>query len=279
MRFLPFAAMAGISAAFYAPYVHTAQLRDLLASGRASIVEGPIENFHSGAGRGRSWENYSVRSVAFGYWDTMGVPGFHRTRARGGPLRAGLPVRISYGPGKEILRLEIPKNEPYAPPAELGFGARILLIPLGLLSGLALWRGKTGRFGPPCAEQELLFIETMVSARRPGTGLSHLAGYNNALALSLTRETLHIRLGMPFRLFMPDVFGLEHDIALGALSKCEKQELPGWMRIPAYLGGDDRGALELAYRAEAGASRGIVLYLGARDELWTKLRELRPDLA
>jgi protein-S-isoprenylcysteine O-methyltransferase Ste14 len=83
-------------------------LRDDLSRGRCEVTEGVVSGFvPSRIGQGRStFESFTVGSEHFSYSDFNIVAGFHRTSFYGGPIRAGLQVRIHHR-NREIARLEI----------------------------------------------------------------------------------------------------------------------------------------------------------------------------
>lgn len=76
----------------------------------APVVEGPVENFHPMPAAGHDDEHFTVGGVYFAYSDYAVTPGFHNSSSHGGPIRAGLHVRIHYAPGVEspnIVKLEV----------------------------------------------------------------------------------------------------------------------------------------------------------------------------
>jgi hypothetical protein len=76
-------------------------------TGQYSVVEGIVEGFHPMPYEGHQEECFVVQKEKFCYSDyDVSKPGFHQTASHGGPIRAGLPVRIAYRDGR-ILRLEI----------------------------------------------------------------------------------------------------------------------------------------------------------------------------
>jgi len=75
-------------------------------SGHYSVVEGNITEFDPMPYRGHRMECFTVTSQRFCYSDNVMTPGFNQTASHGGPIRDGLPVRISYSEDT-ILRLEI----------------------------------------------------------------------------------------------------------------------------------------------------------------------------
>ncbi len=90
----------------------TAQTR--LHANQTAVVEGRIENFNPGV-YPNVLESFTVNGVRFEYSEFASTPGFHHTSIYGGPMKAGLQVRIHYTnlAGQTvhptILRLEIAK--------------------------------------------------------------------------------------------------------------------------------------------------------------------------
>jgi hypothetical protein len=94
---LAFAAFSGL------PNIPAIWLSNQLAQGRADVVEGAVRiDFEVGGGKN---ECISVAARRFCYSDWVLTPGFNRTRALGGPMQNGLPVRIS-SIGDTIVRVE-----------------------------------------------------------------------------------------------------------------------------------------------------------------------------
>ena len=79
-----------------------------IRSGRFTLVEGVVANLQPSNGHvEESWEVESKRQVhRFHYLDDNITPGFRNTEYNGGPIRAGLHVRIAEVDG-HIARLEI----------------------------------------------------------------------------------------------------------------------------------------------------------------------------
>jgi hypothetical protein len=73
------------------------------------VVEGVVYDFHPMPYEGHQEECFSVQQQQFCYSDYVVAPGFRNTTSHGGPIRAGLPVRIAYS-GGAILRLEVAKG-------------------------------------------------------------------------------------------------------------------------------------------------------------------------
>ncbi|WP_321797617.1 hypothetical protein [Burkholderia sp. BCC1988] len=55
---------------------------------------------------GHAMERFCVGQVCFSYSDYVVTGGFNNTASHGGPIRAGLPVRVSYVDGL-IVKLEV----------------------------------------------------------------------------------------------------------------------------------------------------------------------------
>lgn len=79
---------------------------EIYQKGIYSVVEGNVTDFHPMPYEGHEDECFSVQKERFCYSDYMITPGFHNSASHGGPIRAGLPVRIAYS-GSIILRLDI----------------------------------------------------------------------------------------------------------------------------------------------------------------------------
>jgi hypothetical protein len=77
-----------------------------LKTGDYRVVEGRVENFEPMPWAGHGDESFDVNGVHFAYSDYVVTSGFNNAASHGGPIRAGLPVRIAYKDG-QILRLEI----------------------------------------------------------------------------------------------------------------------------------------------------------------------------
>jgi hypothetical protein len=89
----------------YRDYLHAYQ------TGQYSVIEGPVEDFHPMPYEGHQDECFRVKKEKFCYSDYVVSPGFNQSASHGGPIRAGLPVRIAYYEDENlqahILRLEI----------------------------------------------------------------------------------------------------------------------------------------------------------------------------
>ena len=80
-------------------------------TGQYSMVEGFVEDFHPMPYEGHQNECFRVKKERFCYSDYAVSPAFNQSASHGGPIRAGLPVRIAYYEDDNfqayILRLEI----------------------------------------------------------------------------------------------------------------------------------------------------------------------------
>jgi hypothetical protein len=98
------------------PHRHRRDEKALAAFERGDYktVEGPVVEFDPMPFEGHKSECFTVRTTRFCYSDYMIEPGFRNTASHGGPIRAGLPVRIAYTttvpparPRNMILRIEV----------------------------------------------------------------------------------------------------------------------------------------------------------------------------
>ena len=83
-------------------------------SGNFEVVEGTTKDFHPKEAFGGGYESFKVKDVPFFYSDYELSPGFNRTTRNGGPMKDGLPVRITYvydnesSPARNVIvRLEV----------------------------------------------------------------------------------------------------------------------------------------------------------------------------
>jgi hypothetical protein len=65
-------------------------------SGKVGVVEGIVENFHPMPATGHDTERFTVGGESFAYSDYEITGGFNNAASHGGPIRAGLPVRITF---------------------------------------------------------------------------------------------------------------------------------------------------------------------------------------
>ncbi|HUK30244.1 MAG TPA: hypothetical protein VLV89_03960 [Candidatus Acidoferrum sp.] len=96
-------------------------------SGHYSVVEGKVEDFQPMPYSGHAYEQFRVGNVRFAYTEFSDGPGFNHTSSHGGPITAGMNVRISYseecnGTVNTILKLEVVPpgwESPKAPPTSV----------------------------------------------------------------------------------------------------------------------------------------------------------------
>ena len=74
--------------------------------GKYSVVEGQVTNFVPMPYGGHARESFAVGGKTFTYSDYILTGCFNNTTSHGGPIRAGLTVRISHV-GNCIVRLEV----------------------------------------------------------------------------------------------------------------------------------------------------------------------------
>ena len=80
------------------------------SSGKVRVVEGVVENFHPMPASGHDTERFTVAGESFAYSDYEITGGFNNAASHGGPLRAGLPVRITFvqeSSHNVIVKLEV----------------------------------------------------------------------------------------------------------------------------------------------------------------------------
>jgi hypothetical protein len=86
-------------------------LRSAYRHSQFSVVEGRVTAFRPMPYQGHQLECFSVEAQTFCYSDYVVTAGFNNSASHGGPIREGLPVRVSYI-GNTIVRLEVPSNPP-----------------------------------------------------------------------------------------------------------------------------------------------------------------------
>jgi hypothetical protein len=90
-------------------YHHWELFSQYLDLGPDQSVEGPVEHYLARQSGEVNFEQFTVNGILLGY-GSLGLPKcFHRPAANGGPIREGLPVRITYN-GSCIVKVEIPKT-------------------------------------------------------------------------------------------------------------------------------------------------------------------------
>jgi hypothetical protein len=84
-----------------------------LASGRYEVVQAPVEDFHPMPDDGSSNESFTLAGHTFSYsdYDESGTTAcFNQTRLHGGPIHAGMLLRVKFV-NQCILQIEeLPKN-------------------------------------------------------------------------------------------------------------------------------------------------------------------------
>ncbi|KAG8150293.1 hypothetical protein [Burkholderia catarinensis] len=92
--------------AFGSTYGAAHRIRNAIASGEVRVVEGDVTAFEPMPYGGHAMERFCVRQVCFSYSDYVITGGFNNTASHGGPIRSGLPVKVSYVDGL-IVKLEV----------------------------------------------------------------------------------------------------------------------------------------------------------------------------
>ena len=96
--------------AFSGPFLSYRQIVHAIAEDRAKVVEGEVTDFVPMPAAGHSMEHFCVQQVCFSYSDFVVGGGFNNTASHGGPIHAGLPVRVTYV-DTEIVKLETRPGE------------------------------------------------------------------------------------------------------------------------------------------------------------------------
>jgi hypothetical protein len=94
---------------FVSTYHDYLSLSSTKEANRASVVEGLVTNFKPMPATGHAMEIFCVQGVCFEYSDYVITAGFNNTSSHGGPIREGLPVRVTYV-GNSIVKLEVAKR-------------------------------------------------------------------------------------------------------------------------------------------------------------------------
>ena len=82
------------------------KLRSLQKAGSFNVVKGKVSNFRPMPYGGHAIEKFCVKDHCFEYSDYVISGGFNNTSSHGGPIRKGLPVRITFI-GNKIIKLEV----------------------------------------------------------------------------------------------------------------------------------------------------------------------------
>ncbi len=96
------------AATFLGTYAEYSSLRTARETNHASVVEGVVTDFKPMPWGGHTDEKICVQKVCFQYSDYTITSGFNNTSSHGGPIREGLPVRVSYVENS-IVKLEVAK--------------------------------------------------------------------------------------------------------------------------------------------------------------------------
>ena len=94
------------AAAFGSTYLGYRALAGAVRENRAQVVEGRVGDFRPLAAQAHGQERFCVNGKCFFYSDYLVSAGFSQTAAHGGPIREGLPVRVTYV-GNDIVKLEV----------------------------------------------------------------------------------------------------------------------------------------------------------------------------
>jgi hypothetical protein len=93
--------------AFVGTYSDYAYAKNEYLQGKAEIVEGAVSNYKPGTNeRGSAYESFCVKDKCFTYSDYQEQTGFNTMTINGGPIREGLPVRVTFV-GNTIVKLEV----------------------------------------------------------------------------------------------------------------------------------------------------------------------------
>jgi len=93
---------------FISTYGQYSRMVDAARTGRVDVVEGNVTDFKPMPASGHAMERFCVRGKCFEYSDFVVTSGFNNTSSHGGPIREGIPVRVTYT-GKDIVKLEVPR--------------------------------------------------------------------------------------------------------------------------------------------------------------------------
>lgn len=99
-----FAFLSGV--AFLSTFREYVTLHLVYTRSQFSVVEGRVTNFRPMPYEGHQDECFSVQSRTFCYSDFQVTAGFNNSASHGGPIREGLPVRVSYI-DSTIVRLDV----------------------------------------------------------------------------------------------------------------------------------------------------------------------------
>lgn len=93
---------------FVATYSEYSSLLTAKKTGQAKVIEGNVRDFEPMPVTGHSMERFCVQDTCFEYSDYVITAGFNNTTSHRGPIKEGLPVRVTYV-GNAIAKLEVIK--------------------------------------------------------------------------------------------------------------------------------------------------------------------------
>ncbi len=93
---------------FFSTYHNYTSLAEAEKANSVSVVEGVVTNFKPMPVTGHAMEKFCVSGACFEYSDYVITGGFNNTSSHGGPIREGLPVRVTYV-RNAIIKLEVVK--------------------------------------------------------------------------------------------------------------------------------------------------------------------------
>jgi hypothetical protein len=91
---------------FFGTYSEYSNLRSAYKSGNFDVVEGRVTYFMPMPYSGHAMEKFCVNDHCFEYSDFVVSGSFNNTMSHGGPIREGLPVRVTFVRNK-IIKLEV----------------------------------------------------------------------------------------------------------------------------------------------------------------------------
>jgi len=94
------------SIAFLGTYSEYSKISSAQEEGRVEVVEGTVRDFIPMPYAGHAMERFCIQSKCFEYSDYDVTSGFNNTSSHGGPIREGLPVRVTFV-GGTIVKLEV----------------------------------------------------------------------------------------------------------------------------------------------------------------------------
>lgn len=95
-------------AAFLSTYLNYSSLYAAEKDSRTRVVEGVVTDSKPMPVTGHTMERFCVSGTCFECSDYVVTAGFNNTSSHGGPIRVGLPVRVTYV-GNSIVKLEVAK--------------------------------------------------------------------------------------------------------------------------------------------------------------------------